>query len=151
VPRTNKAAQTLPWEVGNGESPDHKAPSRWGLNPTTSDFTVFDTDLVGFGVRVRSTGGMSYIVQYKAGTGRGAPTRRVTLGGVGKMTPEQARKAAEKVLGSVAHGEDPAADKTRGRRGLPISDVIRLFLRITWKRSVRHRVQPLIATCWNRS
>ena len=99
------------------------------LKPGGGDSYVFDTDLGGFGVRVRSTGGMSYIVQYKAGTGRGAPTRRVTLGGVGRMTPEQARKAAEKVLGSVAHGEDPAADKTRERRGLPISLVIPVFLK----------------------
>jgi integrase len=99
------------------------------LKPGGGDSYVFDTDLGGFGVRVRSTGGMSYIVQYKAGTGRGAPTRRVTLGGVGRMTPEQARKAAEKVLGSVAHGEDPAADKTRERRGLPISVVIPVFLK----------------------
>jgi integrase len=98
------------------------------LKPTMSDFTVFDTVLVGFGVRVRATGGMSYIVQYKGGTGRGAPTRRVTLGGVGKMTPEQARKAAEKVLGSVASGEDPAADKRRERRNLPLADVIPVFL-----------------------
>jgi integrase len=71
---------------------------------------------------------MSYIVQYKAGSGRGAPTRRVTLGAVGKMTPEQARKAAGKVLGSVAHGEDPAADKANERRSLLIGDVIEAFL-----------------------
>jgi integrase len=100
-----------------------------GLKPSATDFYVFDTDLIGFGVRVRSTGGRSYIVQYKAGVGRGAPTRRVTLGGVGKMTPGQARKAAEKVLGSVAHGEDPAADKMRERRNLPLADVIAAFLR----------------------
>jgi integrase len=99
------------------------------LKPTMSDFTMFDTALVGFGVRVRATGGMSYIVQYKGGTGRGAPTRRVTLGGVGKMTPEQARKAAEKVLGLVASGEDPAADKRRERRNLPLADVIPVFLK----------------------
>ena len=71
---------------------------------------------------------MSYIVQYKAGSGRGAPARRVTLGSVGKMTPEQARKAAEKVLGSVAHGKDPAADKANERRSLPLGDVIEAFL-----------------------
>src|ERR1700758_5868973 len=81
------------------------------LKPAESDYYAFDTGTIGFAVRVRATGGMSYIVQYKAGSGRGAPTRRVTLGAVGKMTPEQARKAAGKVLGSVAHGEDPAADK----------------------------------------
>jgi integrase len=99
-----------------------------GLKPTRTDYYVFDTDTTGFAVRLRATGGMSYIVQYKAGSGRGAPARRVTLGGVGKMTPEQARAAARKVLGSVAHGEDPAADKTNERRSLPLGDVIEAFL-----------------------
>jgi integrase len=99
-----------------------------GLKPTGTDYYAFDTDTVGFAVRVRATGGMSYIVQYKAGSGRGAPARRVTLGGVGKMTPEQARAAARKVLGSVAHGEDPAADKANERRSLPLGDVIEAFL-----------------------
>jgi integrase len=99
-----------------------------GLKPTETDYYAFDTDTVGFAVRVRATGGMSYIVQYKAGSGRGAPARRVTLGGVGKMTPEQARAAARKVLGSVAHGEDPAADKANERRSLPLGDVIEAFL-----------------------
>ena len=62
-----------------------------GLKPAGTDYYVFDPDTIGFAVRVRVTGGMSYVVQYKAGSGRGAPARRVTLGGVGKMTPEQAR------------------------------------------------------------
>jgi Arm DNA-binding domain len=91
-----------------------------GLKPAGTDYYVFDTDTIGFAVRVRATGGMSYIDQYKSGSGRGAPTRRVTLGAIGKMTPEQARKVAEKVFGSVAHGGDPAAAKTRERRSLPI-------------------------------
>jgi hypothetical protein len=39
------------------------------------------------------------------------------------MTPEQARAAARKVLGSVAQGEDPAADKANERRSLPLGDV----------------------------
>ena len=99
-----------------------------GLKPARTDFYVFDTDTIGFAVRVRVTGGMSYIVQYKAGSGRGAPTRRVTLGAIGKMTPEQARKAAEKVLGSVAYGKDPAADKANERRSLLLGDVIEAFL-----------------------
>jgi integrase len=99
-----------------------------GLKPAGTDYYVFDADTIGFAVRVRATGGMSYIVQYKAGSGRGAPARRVTLGGVGKMTPEQARAAARKVLGSVAHGEDPAADKANERRSLPLGDVIEAFL-----------------------
>ena len=84
-----------------------------GLKPIGTDYYAFDTDTIGFAVRVRATGGMSYIVQYKAGSGRGAQARRVTLGGVGKMTPEQARAAARKVLGSVAQGKDPARIRQR--------------------------------------
>jgi Arm DNA-binding domain len=99
-----------------------------GLKPAGTDYYVFDTDTIGFAVRVRATGGMSYFVQYKAGSGRGAPARRVTLGGVGKITPEQARMAARKVLGSVAHGKDPAADKANERRSLLLGDVIEAFL-----------------------
>jgi hypothetical protein len=98
------------------------------LKPTGTDYYAFDTDTIGFAVRVRATGGMSYIVQYRAGSGRAAPVRRVTLGAVGKMAPEQARAAAKKVLGSVAHGKDPAADKASERRSLPLGDVIAAFL-----------------------
>jgi integrase len=52
----------------------------------------------------------------------------VTLGGVGKLTPEQARAAAKKVLGAVAHGKDPAAEKASERRSLHLGDVIGAFL-----------------------
>jgi integrase len=92
------------------------------------DCTVFDTVDLGFVLRVRKTGGVSYAVEYKAARGRGAPTKRVTIGHVGKMTPEVARAEAKKVLGSVAHGEDPAAEKTRQRRSLSLSEVIEIFL-----------------------
>jgi integrase len=92
------------------------------------DCTVFDTVDLGFVLRVRKTGGVSYAVEYKAARGRGAPTKRVTIGHVGKMTPEEARAEAKKVLGSVAHGEDPAAEKTRQRRSLSLSDVVEIFL-----------------------
>ena len=72
---------------------------------------------------------MSYAVECKAGRGRGAPTRRVTIGPIGKMTPDEARAAARRVLGAVAHGEDPAAEKASERRALPLGEVIDAFLR----------------------
>src|SRR5271157_3289321 len=83
------------------------------LRAGPGDRTIFDTDIPGFALRVRKTGGMSYTVEYKAGRGRGAPTRRVTIGPVGKMTPDEARAAARRVLGSVAHGA-----RTRPRKRL---------------------------------
>ena len=89
---------------------------------------VWDSDLVGFGLRVRPSGAKSYVVKYRAGTGRAAPTRRVTLGSAGKLTPDQARALAKKVLGSVAHGGDPAAEKTAERRAETLSELSALFL-----------------------
>jgi integrase len=99
-----------------------------GLTSEASDYYVFDSDLVGFGLRVRATGGRSYIVQYKAGHGRGAQTRRVTIGAVGKMTPEEARKQAERVLGSVAHGHDPAKEKRDTREAPTVAEIAKDFL-----------------------
>jgi hypothetical protein len=118
-----------------------------GLKPAGTDYYVFDPDTIGLAVRVRTTGGMSYIVQYKAGSGRGAPARRVTLGGVGKMTPEQGRTAAKKVLGSVAHGRDPAADKPNERRSLLLGDVIEAMP----KQSARLRPPHGIAVAFSAS
>ena len=81
------------------------------------DRTAFDSVDLGFVLRVRKSGGMSFAVEYKAGRGRGAPTRRVTIGRVGKMTPEQAREAAKKVLGSVAHGRKTRRPRKRASGG----------------------------------
>ena len=64
------------------------------------------------------TGAKSYVVVYRAGAGRGAPVRRYTIAAVGKITPERARARAKVILGAVAHGHDPANQKT-AERGTP--------------------------------
>lgn len=83
-----------------------------------SEFTLWDDAVTGFGVRVRSTGAKSYVVVYRAGSGRGAPIRRYTIAAVGKVAPERARARAKAILGSVAHGHDPA-DQKATERGTP--------------------------------
>jgi integrase len=79
------------------------------------DAIFFDGQMPGFGYRLRlGSGGnvmRSWIVQYR----RAGATRRVLLGSAEVLSAEQARTAAKKVLGWVALGEDPQADK-RARR-----------------------------------
>ena len=98
------------------------------LKAGSVEFTLWDSAVSGFGVRVRSTGAMSYVVVYRAGSGRGAPVRRYTIATVGKITPERARTHAKAILGSVAHGNDPAGQKT-SERGVPtVSELADRFM-----------------------
>src|SRR3954463_9457039 len=77
----------------------------------------FDRDVKGFGLLVTEQGSKSFIVKYRAGSGRTAPTRRVTIGRYGSpWTVEQARAEAKRVLGEVARGGDPAAERAAKRR-----------------------------------
>jgi integrase len=88
------------------------------LQCDSSEFTIWDDTVSGFGVRVRPSGAKSYVVVYRAGAGRGAPMRRYTIAAVGKITPKRARARAKVILGAVAHGHDPANQKT-AERGTP--------------------------------
>jgi hypothetical protein len=98
------------------------------LKSSSAEFTLWDSAVSGFGVRVRSSGAMSYVVVYRAGSGRGAPVRRYTIAAVGKITLECARTRAKAILGSVAHGKDPAGQKS-SERGVPtVSDLADRFM-----------------------
>jgi integrase len=99
-----------------------------GLKTSDEDYFVWDSKLIGFALRVRSSGAKSYVVKYRAGSGRGAPTRRLTLGAVGKLTPDEARILARKALGAVANGADPAGLKAADRRASTLREVAQLFL-----------------------
>ncbi len=90
---------------------------------------LWDTELKGFGCRVQRGGGKSYVLHYRAGTGRGAPIRKLTIGRHGSpWTPETARSEAKRLLGLVESGADPAAEKI-ARQGAPtVADLAERFL-----------------------
>jgi integrase len=71
---------------------------------------------------------MSFVVVYRAGSGRAAPVRRFTIGAVGKITPEKARKRAQSILGDVAHGRDPAGEKANERGAPTVAELTDRFL-----------------------
>ena len=77
----------------------------------------FDTTLIGFGLLVTPAGSKSFIAQYRAGRGRGAPTRRVTIGSFGTWTPDEARAEAKRILAAAAQGRDPATERAKERKG----------------------------------
>ena len=80
--------------------------------PRAREWCLWDTEVKGFGLRVRPSGVKTYVACYRAGEGRQAPVRRCTIGQHGApWTPEQARREAKRILGEVAAGRDPAKER----------------------------------------
>jgi integrase len=114
-----------------------------GLKPGGGDVVHWDDALPGFGVRVRPSGSKSYLFVYRLGGGRRGRQRRLTLGAAtgsndrpgesGKrrkvLTPEEARKAAQKASAAVGAGGDPAGAKTAERWDLTVAELITLYLK----------------------
>ena len=98
--------------------------------PTTGEIILWDEAIAGFGIRVRSTGSKTYFVQYRAGKGRSAPVRKVTIGRHGSpWTPDSARTEAKRLLGLVAGGADPAAAQAERKKADTLKDLITRFLK----------------------
>jgi integrase len=72
---------------------------------------VWDGEVRGFGVRVFPSGRRVYVLKYRSGTRQ----RWLRLGDHGDVTTEQARSLAQKRLGQVADGRDPAAEIRNAR------------------------------------
>ena len=94
-----------------------------------AEAVLWDTELKGFGVRVQRGGSKSYVLHYRAGTGRAAPLRNLTIGRHGSpWTPETARREAKTLLGLIEDGADPAADKMARRQAPTIAELAERFL-----------------------
>jgi integrase len=93
--------------------------------PPKGDAFLWDSELKGFGVRARTSGSKTYLVQYRNDEGR---SRRVVLGRHGALAPEQARILAKQKLGSIAKGEDPAEERSARRNALTVSAICDWYL-----------------------
>lgn len=97
------------------------------LEPRLSDYVQWCGVLPGFGVRVRPSGSKSFIVQYDFG-GRNGVTRKVTVGTYGKLTVDQARKEAERILAKAQLGEDVAGERSKRRGELTVAQLCDEYL-----------------------
>src|SRR5258708_7955578 len=95
------------------------------LKPVERDTLYRDNDLAGFAVRAKPSGVQTWVVQYRNSAGR---TRKLALGRVGVLTPDEARQRARKALGRVADGADPSATRTAARRAMTVADLCRDYL-----------------------
>lgn len=77
----------------------------------TAQKRYYDSVMKGFGVRVTSGGTKAFFVEKLVGH----KLCRITVGRYPEITVEQARKEAQKLLGKIAAGIDPAAEKKEAR------------------------------------
>jgi len=72
---------------------------------------IFDSDMPGFGLRMRAGGKRTWIAQYRVGTKQ----RRITLGTPETLDADAARRRAKEALARVSLGEDPQTAKIEAR------------------------------------
>lgn len=104
-----------------------KLPVPNSLNPgQTAQKRYYDENLKGFGVRVTSGGTKAFFVE-KLIKGK---LRRITLGRYPELTAELARREAQKVLGKIATGIDPIAEKKESQvRGITLRQAFDDYLK----------------------
>src|SRR5271170_1909109 len=91
-----------------------------------TDEILWDGAVAGFGARRRSGTAVVYLVKYRTASGR---QRWQVIGRHGApWTPETARDKAKAILGDVADGADPAAEKRAARKAKTVAELCDLYL-----------------------
>lgn len=93
--------------------------------PKAKQYSVWCSELAGFGVFINPAGSRSYFVDYRTSDGE---RRRMTIGRHGKITTEEARKLAIATLGSTVRGEDPQKDRTTRRKSLTVKQLCEQYM-----------------------
>lgn len=96
------------------------------LKPSSeADLFVWDSDLRGFGLRMKPSGAATYLIQYRTPQGR---TRRLAFAKLNTLTPEEARAKARSLLAEVVDGADPSAERHQKRTALTVAELCEQYL-----------------------
>src|ERR1700686_5563287 len=93
--------------------------------PREKQFTIWCSELKGFGIFVLPSGSRTYFVDYR---NRDGVRKRMTIGRHGKITAEEARKLAIATLGEAVKGEDPAEERAMRRKSVTVRDLCERYL-----------------------
>ena len=93
--------------------------------PAKRDWFIWDTEVRGFGLKVTPAGNRVYVLQYRFNRW----LHRYTIGKHGSpWTPNEARTEAERLLGMIADGVDPAEVKAADKAAMSVAELCDLYL-----------------------
>ncbi len=93
--------------------------------PPSGQRFLRDAELKGFALRATAGGAKTFIIEKRIE----GKNRRITLGRYGELTVEQARKQAQKLLGQIATGGNPVAEREQAKlRGVRLAEAYVAFL-----------------------
>lgn len=129
---------------------DKLTPPKVVTKGKTEQQRYYDDKLKGFGIRVTSGGTKAFFVE-KLIKGK---LSRITIGRYGELTVEQARKQAQILLGQIARGLDPVAEKRAAKmQDKTLKDVFEDYLQA--RKSLKpktlydyHRVMDIAFSNW---
>jgi integrase len=99
-----------------------------GLPAPVLGYTLhWDGALKGFGVRITARGVKTFVLQRRVN----GKERRITIGRLGPLTAEQARREPTRLLGAIATGRDPVAERNHAEvEAVTLGDTFTEYLRV---------------------
>lgn len=91
----------------------------------TNDYVLWDSEVVGFGLRVWPTGKKTFIYKFRSHTNR---QRKMTIGAFPAVSVDQARRRARELAADIMKGVDPQQKKDTERRYLSVADLGKRYL-----------------------
>ena len=121
------------------------------LKYTSGTVREWDDTLKGFGVRIQPHS-MSYFISYR---NQYKQKKYYTIGKVGVLTPDEARRIAKEKLAAVIKNEDPAQERRLDKNTMSVSELCDWYLNTQThnkkpstvycnKNSIEHHIKPLI-------
>jgi hypothetical protein len=95
-----------------------------GLEPARKNIIVYDTEVVGFGVRITAGGSRAFILTYRI---RGRE-RRLTVGAWPDWSVTAAREEAKRLKCEIDQGRDPMAERDEARESPKVRQLIDRYL-----------------------
>ena len=90
------------------------------------DVFVWDSDVHGFGLRVKPSGSKAFVVQYRIPGHRWA--KRRVVGKYGVLTVDEARKEARLKLADVQRGHDPFAERDAKSKAPTVAELCTSYI-----------------------